>query len=228
MTRGSIGIEFPPEEKPALLSVYGAEHGIFVQKVRPDSPAEKAGLKAEDILTSINGKPLNKGQDLIDVVAGSPVGSTLKFGVIRDKKPMTIDIVVADRNKLFTDAVGGNAPEESESRPESSKLKFGMSVQTLRPTDSQSLGFKGGGGVLVTSTDPLSFADNIGLAKGDIIVQMNRQKVASTEDIRRIEATLKPGQPVAFQVMRQAQGPRGGGGEWQSFFAAGTVPPAAN
>ena len=94
--------------------------------------------------------------------------------------------------------------EEAESQPESSKLKFGMSVQTLRPADSQNLGFKGGGGVLVTSTDPLSFADNIGLAKGDIIVAMNRQKVSSTEDIRRIEATLKPGQPVAFQVMRQA------------------------
>ena len=61
MTRGSIGIEFPPEEKPALLSVYGADHGIFVQKVIPDGPAEKAGLKAEDILTSINGKPLSQG-----------------------------------------------------------------------------------------------------------------------------------------------------------------------
>jgi serine protease Do len=228
MTRGSIGIEFPPEEKPALLSVYGADHGIFVQKVIPDGPAEKAGLKAEDILTSINGKPLSKGQDLIDTVAGSPVGSTLKVGVIRDKKPLTVNIVVADRNKLFAGGVGGNAPEEAESQPESSKLKFGMSVQSLRPGDSQNLGFKGGGGVLVTSTDPLSFADNIGLAKGDIIVAMNRQKVTSTEDIRRIEATLKPGQPVAFQVMRQTQGPRGASGEWQSFFAAGTIPPASN
>jgi serine protease Do len=128
---------------------------------------------------------------------------------------------------LFAGGVGGNAPEEAEAQPESSKLKFGMSVQTLRPADSQNLGFKGGG-VLVTSTDPLSFADNIGLAKGDIIVEMNRQKVTSTEDIRRIEATLKPGQPVAFQVMRQAQGPRGASGDWQSFFAAGTIPPASN
>ena len=103
-----------------------------------------------------------------------------------------------------------------------------MSVQTLRPVDRQNLGFKGGGGVLVASTDPGSFADDIGLEKGDIIVELNREKVNSPDDIRRIEATLKPGQPVAFQVMRQAQGPRGGGGEWQSFFAAGTVPAAAN
>ena len=102
-------------------------------------------------------------------------------------------------------------------------MKFGMSVQALRPADRQNLGFKGTGGVLVASTEPGSFADDIGLQKGDIIVELNREKINSREDIVRIQNTLKPGQPVAFQVMRQAQG-RSGGGEWQSFFAAGTVP----
>ena len=97
-----------------------------------------------------------------------------------------------------------------------------MSVQPLRPADRQNLGYKGTGGVLVASTEPGSFADMIGLEKGDIIVELNREKVNSPDDIRRIQGTLKPGQPVAFQVMRQAQGPRGG--EWQSFFAAGEVP----
>jgi hypothetical protein len=56
-------------------------------------------------------------------------------------------------------------------------------------------------------------------------VELNREKINSPEDIRRIQATLKPGQPVAFQVMRQVQGQRGGGGgEWSPIFAAGTVP----
>jgi serine protease Do len=98
-----------------------------------------------------------------------------------------------------------------------------MSVQPLKTVDRQNMGFKGSGGVLIASVEPGSFADDIGLQKGDIIVELNREKVASTEDIRRIQSTLKPGQPAAFQVMRQAQGSRGGG-EWQPVFAAGTVP----
>jgi serine protease Do len=225
VTRGSIGIQF--KERPnneSLLKVYGAEHGgVFVDAVEPNGPAEKAGMKPEDVLVSINGKPVAKGQDLIDLVADSPVGSTLKVGIVRDKKPMTLNIVVGDRTKIFAREYGGVAPNEPDSPGGVSQLKFGMSVQPLRQTERQNLGYKGTGGVLVASTEPGSFADDIGLEKGDIIVELNREKVNSPEDIRRIQNTLKPGQPVAFQVMRQTQGPRGGG-EWQSFFAAGTVP----
>jgi serine protease Do len=227
MTRGSIGITFDPEQKDALLKVYGADHGIFVRSVVPDGPAEKAGVKDQDILTSINGKPVSKGQDLIDMVADSAVGSTLKVGIVRDKKPMTLNLIVADRSKIsFDRGAEGAAPDERDAEPSTSKMKFGMSVQGLKAADRQNMGFKGSGGVLVASIEPGSFADDIGLQKGDVIVELNREKINAPDDIRRIQNALKPGQPVAFQVMRQAQGPRGGG-EWQAFFAAGTVPASA-
>jgi len=228
VTRGSIGIrfrEYPNNE--SLLKVYGADHGIFVESVEPNGPADKAGLKAQDVVTSINGKNVSKGQDLIDLVADSPVGSDLKVGVIRDKKPMTLDVVVGDRTKIFAQEFGQGKSEEPENPAESTKMKFGMSVQAIRPADRQNLNFKGTGGVLVASTETGSFADDIGLQKGDIIIELNREPVNSPDDIRRIQNTLKPGQPVAFHVMRQAQGPRGGGGDWQSLFVAGTVPAAA-
>jgi serine protease Do len=228
MTRGSIGIQFKEDpnvsRNDSLLKVYGAEHGgIMVDKVEPDGPADKAGMQLHDIVVSIGGKTVAKGQDLIDIVADSAVGSTLKVGVIRDKKPMTLEIVVGDRTKVFAKNYGGAEPNAPDAPGAVSQMKFGMSIRTLRPGDRQTLGFKGTGGVLVDSTEPGSFADDIGLEKGDIIVELNREKVASKEDLLRIQGTLKPGQPVAFQVMRQTQGARGGG-EWQSFFAAGTVP----
>jgi serine protease Do len=224
MTRGSIGITFDPEQNVALLKVYGADHGIFVRTVVANGPAEKAGVKEQDVLTSINGKQITKGQDLIDLVADSPLGSKVRVGLIRDKKPMTLDVVIADRTKLFANVPGGNAPDEPEAEPNTSQMKFGMSVQDLRSIDRQNMGYKGSGGVLIASIEPGSFADDIGLQKDDVIVELNRQKVSSREDIRRIQGTLKPGDAVAFQVMRQAKGPRGGGGEWQPIFAAGTVP----
>jgi serine protease Do len=228
VTRGSIGITFQEdpnaEKNQSLLRVYGAEHGgVFVKEVVPNEPAEKAGMKPQDVVVSINNKPVAKGQDLIDIVADSPVGSTLKVGIIRDKKPMTLEIVVGDRTKVFAAKYGGVESNEPDAPGGVSQMKFGMSIQNLRPVDRQNLGYKGTGGVLVASTEPGSFADDIGLAKGDIIVELNLEKVNSKEDLLRIQSTLKPGQPVAFQVMRQTQGPRGGG-DWQSFFAAGTVP----
>ena len=225
VTRGSIGIRF--SESPnsgSLLKVYGAEHGgVFVGQVEPDGPAAKAGIKDQDVVVSINGKPIQKGQDLIDIVADSPVGSELKMGIIRDKKQIALNVVVGDRTKIFSQEYGGAAPEEPDSANGATQLQFGMSVQPLRSADKQSMDYKGGG-VLISSTDPGSFADDIGLQKGDIIVELNREKVNSPEDVKRIQGTLKAGQPVAFQVMRQGPSPRGGNGTWQPIFLAGTVP----
>jgi serine protease Do len=223
MTRGSIGIMFEPPND-ALLKVYGADHGIFVKTVVPNGPAEKAGMKEQDILTSIDGRPVTKGQDLIDMVADSALGSTLRVGVVRDKKPLTLSIVVADRTKLFANDGELSSTEEPGAEPNTAQMKFGMSVQDLRTVDRQNMGYKGSSGVLIASIEPGSFADDIGLQKNDVIVELNREKINTKEDIRRIQGGLKPGQPVAFQVMRQAQGPRGAGGEWQPIFAAGTVP----
>ena len=165
-----------------------------------------------------------KGQDLIDVVADSPVGSTLKVGIIRDKKPMTLSVVVADRTRNFAEQYGGKAESAEPQSPSGiSKMKFGMSVQNLSQNTRQGLGYNGPAGVLIASTEPGSFADDIGLQKGDIIVELNREKVTNKDDLARIQGTLKPGEPVAFQVMRQAQG-GARGGDWQTIFAAGTVP----
>ena len=225
VTRGSIGIRFKEESgtnHDALLKVYGADHGIFVESVEPNGPAEKGGLKPQDVVTSINGKAVRKGQDLIDIIADSEVGSSLKIGVVRDKKPISIDIVVGDRTKIFAEQYGGVRPDAPEGASDAAQLKFGMSVQALRSADRQNLNFKDKGGVVISSVEPGSFAEDIGLAKGDIIVELNRESVGSPDDIRRIQGALKSGDAVAFHVMRQAGGPRGG--ELQSVFVAGNVP----
>jgi serine protease Do len=224
VTRGSIGISFYPDDATSQdrLSVYGADHGIFIDKIEPDGPAEKAGLKSQDIVTSIDSKPIKSGQDLIDIVADSPVGSTLKLGIVRDKKPMTINVVVGDRTRTFASLYGG-AKTRPERGPESTQMKFGMSVSPIRPTDREEMGLKASGGVQVTDVEDGSFAYDLDLRKGDVIVELNRQPINVPADISRIQNTLKPGDAVAFHVMRQAPGARGGG-DWVSFYPAGRVP----
>jgi serine protease Do len=74
------------------------------------------------------------------------------------------------------------------------------------------------GGVVIASVEPSSFAEDIGLQKGDVLVEINRQHVNSAADVRNIMQSAKPGQAMAFKLMRNA------GDNWTSLFAAGTVP----
>jgi serine protease Do len=73
--------------------------------------------------------------------------------------------------------------------------------------------------VLISSVEENSFSEDIGLRKGDVIVAINRQPVRTTDDVKRIQHTLKPGDAVAFRILRQA-----GRGEWTPQFPAGILP----
>jgi serine protease Do len=76
---------------------------------------------------------------------------------------------------------------------------------------------------MITEVVVGSFADDIGLQANDVIVSINRQPVASPDDVKRIQATLKTGDAVAFRVLRRFPG-RSGQRDWQPVFAAGTLP----
>jgi serine protease Do len=224
VTRGSIGIQFQPDDNASERNkVYGADHGVFVTSVNPDGPAEKAGMKAEDIITDINGRPIRKGQDLIDAVADAQVGASLKVGIVRDKKPMTLNVVVGDRTKVLSELYTGVKPDEKESGAEGTNVRFGMSVQALTAAERQRANLKVNGGVLVASVEAGSFAEDLGLQKGDLVVELNRQPINSTDDLKRVQGNLKPGDAVVFKVMRRARTSRGTG-DWQSFFPSGQVP----
>jgi serine protease Do len=230
VTRGSIGIQFSedPSKTPALLEVYGGvKQGVFVDQVVKDGPAEKAGMLKEDVIVSINGKNIGKGQDLIDTVADSPIGTSLKVGIMRAKKPMTLSILVADRAKTFSDnpVVSRNSNDRT---PEGVQMKFGITIGALNASAKQSLGYSGTGSVQIQSVEPGSFADDIGLAKDDILLELNREAINSPDDVKRIQGALKPGDAVAFHVAREAGNNGRVGGSWQPLFLAGRLPAGAN
>ena len=229
MTRGSIGIQFGEDkETAAKLDIYGGvSKGVFVDEVIKGSPAEKAGLKQADVIVSIDGKPIAKGQDLIDMVADSEIGSTLRIGIMRDKKPTTLNVVVADRAKTLSEnpvisqnAGGDKAPEGVQ--------KFGISIGALTVSEKQSSGYTGTGSVVIESVEAGSFADSIGLMKGDILLEVNRQAVNTPEDVKRIQATLKEGEYVAFHVARETGNAARSGGGWASLYLGNRLTAGSN
>jgi serine protease Do len=222
VVRGSIGIQFPPSETDQarnLLKAYGVSEGVFVLSVAPGGPSEKAGIKAGDVIVSVNGKPVRNGNALVDTISTTPVGTPLTVTVMRDGKRLDHKIVVGDLTQVFPDRFGGRKNAENRS-PEGTQAKFGITIENLTDQRRQTLNLKETGGVLITEVQTSSFAEDIGLAPNDVLVAINRQPVNSVDDVKRIQTNLKPGEAVAFRILRRA----GRGGEWGSQFVAGTLP----
>ena len=122
------------------------------------------------------------------------------------------------RSQVFPEQYGNG--KESSSKSEPTAVSFGMEIQPLTDQQLERQGLKQKGGVQVVSVVPGSFAEEIHLAPGDVIVAINRQALNSTEDVTRIRGTFKPGDAVQFRVLRK--GP-GRSGEWSANYLAGTL-----
>lgn len=224
VTRGSIGISFSPNIKPEVLKALGIKNGVMVEEVTAGGPAEKAGVKKEDVLLALNGKPIKDGDDLVARVSDMPVGSDVTVTIDRDGKQLEKKITIGDRAQVHRNSprLRSFNEEEEPEQPEAQQSRFGIGIRTLNEGDKETLGFEEKG-VLITSVEADSFADSIGVKEKDILVRINREPVTSVEDVKRIQATLKPGEAVAFRVMRA--NPLGGRrAQWVGLFLGGTLP----
>jgi serine protease Do len=215
VSRGAIGIQFAREENASLLKAYGASSGVFVQQVTPGGPAAKAGMLASDIIVGINGQSVKDGDQLVQTISAAQPGNTVELKVLRDGKPVEVSVKIGDRAELVAD--NGSAKESDEGgEAETTHARLGVNVQNLTDSDREQMGLKAGG-VVIASVEPGSFAEDIGLQKGDVLTEINRHHVASAADVRNIMQTAKTGEAMAFKLMRNT------GGNWTSVFAAGTL-----
>ncbi len=215
--RGSIGIEFNAQENPAIARVYGGQSGITISSVVPASPAERAGLKVGDTIFSVDGKPIKNGDELVSDIAGRKPGSKVTLGYYRNGKKDEASVTVADRAKLFASRLGEEEGGGEQSTPRQSKL--GVTVRDLTPEMADRLNVPSGQGVVVQEVKPGSFADDIGLTRGDVVLEINKQKVNSVDDFDRVQSGLKSGQDVVFLVRQRGAGRNDG-----TIFLAGTLP----
>jgi serine protease Do len=215
--RGSIGIEFNAQENPAIARVYGVQSGITVSSVVAGSPAERAGLKVGDTIFSVDGKQVKTGDELVSDIARRKPGEKIALGYFRNGKKEETSVTVADRAKLFASRLGEDEESSEESAPKQSKL--GATVRALTPEIADRLNVPSGKGVIVQDVKNGSFADDVGLTRGDVVLEINKQPVNNEDDFDRIQSGLKSGQDVVFLVRQ-----RGGGRNDGTIFLAGTLP----
>ncbi|MBV8705762.1 MAG: trypsin-like peptidase domain-containing protein [Acidobacteriaceae bacterium] len=226
VVRGSIGIKWSrgPNDSDTLRA-FGLDHGVLVESVAAHGPAGKAGLKADDIVVAMDNKPVRDGEELVTKVADLPIGSPALFTVDRDGKKLDFKVTIEERSKVWEDE-----PKIAENRPVAPELpkqhiapaRFGITIMRLTPKERKDLEIEAKDGVKVTSVDPGSFADDIGMVEGDAILSINRQPVTSPDDVMKLQSSLKPGQPVAIHVARGANG--GHRGSPQRYYLSGRLP----
>ncbi len=181
VTRGSIGISFKQGLPGAVNRVYGFKNGVLVQQVQPGGPAEKAGIKAGDIVIAIDGRTIKDGDDLVNEIASRRPGSTIRLGYVRDGKQADTIVTIGDRDKVFADLAGNQVEKDRDEKGDAGETKLGVVVRDASPATAAKLHVPG---VVVQSVRSGSFADLQGLEPGLVIIRINKQPTPTKEAVR--------------------------------------------
>ena len=156
------------EKSPKDLPVNAA----WVSKVMPSSPADKAGVRVDDVITQIDGQKIQSAGDVVDYVSSQKVGSKVAVAYLRDGKPGKLQITL------------GELPENPYAvGPQVEKDRIGVNLQSLTPDMAGYLGLgRDAKGAVVTEVESGSRAAKAGLAPEDVIVEVDRKAVVSAED----------------------------------------------
>jgi serine protease Do len=190
-----IGIQELTEELAAQFGVK-ADEGVLVGNVMKDSPAEKGGLKTGDIVQEFNNTKITSVRQLQREVAQGSVNAPAKVKVLREKQPMTLTVVLGEQ-PTETAAAPAEAPGPAETAE-----RFGFTVQDLTPELREQLKAPAGIGVVVSGVDDGGPAAKAGLRAGDVIAEVNRERVRHAADFARLVAQTRKGSNLLLLVQR--------------------------
>jgi len=198
VVRGYLGVFIQNvDEKTQKAFGLPSREGAFVQDVEKGGPADKAGLKAGDTIVAVNGEKISETRQLIAKVSSLPPNSKVKIEALRDGKPKTFTVALAERTS-------GSVPAEGETETAASPTgKLGLELTDLTPRTRRTFELSPDvSGVVVTRVDPLSPAAEAGVRRGDIITEVNGRAVASVADFSAAVKGLKSGTYVRMYVYR--------------------------
>jgi serine protease Do len=204
VTRGWLGVSIQPLT-PELAKSFGLKepNGVLISDVMQQSPAAAAGIASGDVIIEFDRKKVDSPQELQKVVAATTPGRAVPLKVWRDKGEKTLEIKI------------GETPDETVALKPTNKGKsvLGLDVRPITPELARQLNLRTPEGVIVFSVDEDSAASEAGLQRGDVIREVNRQKVRSVPDFEKATQDVKDGDRVTVLLQR---GP-------QSLYVAFTV-----
>ncbi|MEM6645719.1 MAG: Do family serine endopeptidase [Bacteroidota bacterium] len=204
VARGSLGVQFGAVSESLARALDVPRGAASVEVVYPGLAADRAGLRAGDIIVSVDGRQLQDANELRTMIANRAPGERIDLEVNREGRSMDVAVTLVDRTKLdeLTGQESGSAPSPT---PELDKMEaLGLDLRDLTENDLQSLNIEEDvDGVLVSQVEPSSIAYREGnLRRGDIIVEADRQEVTSMRAFKDVFGDLEPGETFIVKVRR--------------------------
>ena len=192
ITRGWLGVSIQGIT-PDLAASLGLDQakGALVSSVVQNSPADRAGIKAGDVIVGYAGKEINNANDLPFLVAGTPVGKTVSLQVFRGNKETPVAVAI---EKMKEEEVIASPTEKDD---------LGLTVEQITPDIAEDLGLEQTHGVVITAVAPDGLGDEAGFQPGDIVREINRQPVRNLSDYRNIMASATQNKSILFLVQRE-------------------------
>jgi serine protease Do len=221
--RGYLGIQISPLGDDIADSLGLAKNrGEFVQGVEPGAGADKAGIKAGDVIVKVNGQEVTPDQTLSYIVGGQPVGARVSIDLIRQGKPQTVTAIVGERppeDKLRQFGQGGDddfSQPNKQDNANAAQQALGLAVLPLNPSIVRQLGIPlDTRGVVISAVDQSTDAAAKGLQRGDVILTANNMATTTEAELNAAVAgvrkagrnavllqLLRRGQPVTFIAVR--------------------------
>ena len=200
VTRGWLGVQVQPVTA-AIADSMGLKkaEGALVDQPQPDSPAAKAGIKAGDVITAVNGTAIKDARALAQQIARSAPGSSAKLSVLRDGKTDTIDVTLATMPKQQQEADA--QPQQQQEEP-SAQQHLGMSLAPAQDVEGS-----GRQGVVVLGVDPNGPAAQNGMETGDVILDVSGKAVQTPSEVREaIDQTRTQGRHSVLMRVKSQRG----------------------
>jgi serine protease Do len=180
---------------PELMASFNLKEkeGSLIGQVYEGSPAEQAGVKVGDLVVNIDGINIKNSQDVVREVLKKKVGQKIKMEIVREGKKMEISVTTGEMPATMAEPKSGQLEK---------KEWFGLHITPVTPEIAKQLGLKTAEGVVVETVDSGSVAQEAGLRKGDVIVEINRQKIKNVNDYLKAMGEAKAGQGVLLLISR--------------------------
>lgn len=178
VTRGWLGVAIQ-DITPDLAKSFNlaTAQGALIGDVTPNSPAERAGMQRGDVVVEFEGREIKDVNHLRNTVAQTPVGKVAKVKALRDGKPVELSVTIGEQPADFL--AKGGIPQETTKN-------FGMTLDTLTPELAKRFGHEGDMGVAVTDVEPGSPAERAGVRPGDLIKEVNRERVHNLQEYQAV------------------------------------------
>jgi len=210
-------------KKPGWLGIYLQEltlelkesmdlkestEGVLVNGVVEDSPAEKAGIEEGDVIISFDNKKIGSIDKLTSLVRKTSPDTEVEMKVIRDGEEKSLNVTIGESSSTSLYDLNPEKLKIEKNMVEpfiwnfQSGSKLGVAIQDLTEQLGDYFGVKKGEGALITEVEKESPAEKSGLKAGDVIVEVDNQKISGSDDLRQIISEKEKGDKVSLKVIR--------------------------